>query len=152
MKKLIVVRHGRDAGYPGSLTPEGIRSVEALSEKLKAHINGLRSTIISSTKPRAVETTEILAMLLAINSIKHHHLLGYWVDLATTGRDVIALIKSCETEFDVIILSTHLEFAQIIPATYARDVLGVKLAAPNEVLNAEAVLLDCEHQSITLIK
>lgn len=150
MKKLIVVRHGDCDRRDDQLNDLGRDQISRLAGKLKPIIDGGTVLILSSTAARARESAEILAKSFGVTFEEHQILLsggGRREDLL----GALALVRARMDLADVLILVTHMEYADRFPEYFAKEVLGVSISFP-EVERGEAVVIDCLPPTMIHIK
>ncbi len=70
MKHLFVARHGEYSGISKRLNDEGIIQMEMLGQSIKEVLNGGTAYIISSTAPRALDSSEVLQVQLDLTGFE----------------------------------------------------------------------------------
>lgn len=143
LKKLIVVRHGDYGGL--GLTELGKRQIDALTRALSAILTGSKILLLSSTASRAKETSLILAAGLGGLKFDEYACL-YAKDKDLSSAEVESVSKLIEenTEaYDVIILSTHMEFIDQFPTAWGGK-HGFQIPLRNRTPNGYARIIDVE--------
>jgi phosphohistidine phosphatase SixA len=147
MKKIIVVRHG---DYDDDeLNEYGRLQIQTLGAAIKSSLTGCTVDMKSSTAKRAQQSSDILAEILGIG----YELFGFLWSGADSPRankfDLVAVSKLIlESEADVVILVTHLEYSEVIPTFWARKHLGGVQGFPSrETAKGEAWVIDCEKKT-----
>jgi phosphohistidine phosphatase SixA len=147
LRYLIIARHG---SYDSEgLTPKGNEEIHQLAKALQRYTDDARVKMLSSTAPRAIESTEILACILEVAFSNHEALWSdhdHRVDLPTA----LKLIESEGSgDCDVLVLVSHFEYAELLPAYFGKEVLGVVF--PKKTINkGKALIIDCEAGTCTL--
>lgn len=131
--KLIIVRHG-EYGDDDHLNNEGTCQIVGLAHILISDSAGCaisgKITILSSTAPRAKESAEILFHRLWAPSTSMEIELAdvLWVGTDAPGKmdkeGVLRLIQEKADKQDVIIVVTHLNYAEGLPADFGIDFHG----------------------------
>lgn len=120
MKALIVVRHGDHDG-DRLLSCLGNNQIKLLAEAIKPFIERQNVKIVSSTAGRAVASAEALSEILDLPFTQDKVLWSdnnHWIKLPET----LDVIKSFAEHADIIILVTHLEYAEILPAYVVQEI------------------------------
>lgn len=117
MKKVIIARHGQYDGNSGLLDLVGCDQVRNLGQAMKDFTTGDGTAIISSTAPRAIQSSEILSEIFGIPD-RHEKFLWSGPDcpyLRTHPNldEAVHVIKSSWA--DVLILVTHQEYCENLP-------------------------------------
>lgn len=150
MRHLIVVRHGQ-YGYDERLNERGRTQICALAEKLKPFMDGSTVCILTSTADRARESAEILGSSFGIGFEEHEILWSeecHPEDLPGT----LELVRSRKDKADVLILVTHLEYAEDFPTYFALEELGTSMGPSRSVEKGEACLLDCSKKTLIYVR
>lgn len=115
LSTVIIVRHPEYDSKSGSLTPEGIKQASSLAMQITDKIPSIENAlIVTSTAKRAVETADILSHALRVPVEQSD---AFLTD-AHTDEDIpaaIEFIKAKQDDYDVIIVVTHLEYADALP-------------------------------------
>lgn len=151
MKKLFVVRHGT-YGRDDRLNDLGQEEIQALGEKLEKFTEGETVLILSSTADRARQSAEILAKLLDVESFEQHEVLWSEASHPQDFPGALSLIRKYKDTADIIILVTHLEYAEGFSGYFGREELGVRLGYCPNVKKGEAVIIDCVAQTLTHVE
>lgn len=152
MKHLFVVRHGK-YGSDNRINDSGRQQMEALGKSIKEILNGSSIHLLSSTAPRALDSSEVLITQLALP--KFEQVLYLW-----SGSDapkdsyywnpsvnkLMELIAERKDKAEGIIMMTHLEVAEEFPTHFLRKELGQDKSV-GEVLKGQAVHLDLEKRT-----
>lgn len=152
MNKLIIVRHG-EYGPDDRLNSRGRAHIEKLSNNLKQLIGDETVLILSSIAVRAVESAEIIAAALGVEFEKFELL---WSE-SMHPEDfpgAYKLIQERKEGADVLIVVTHLEYANYFPSHFARMEWGSEkyIDIEDDVEKGEAVIIDCIKQTLTLLE
>lgn len=130
MKHLFVVRHG-NLGHDQRLDDSGRRQMEVLAKVIKDILKGGSAKLISSTAPRALESSEILMAQLALPGCEEIPYL--WSGMDAPGdsyywiRDkdkLMELVNERKKAVDGLVMVTHLEVAEEFPGHYLKKELG----------------------------
>ena len=149
MKRLIVVRHG-EYGDNGGLNTNGQAQIDALADRLHRLIDRASVLILSSTAVRARESAKILAKAFGGGIIEDYEVLWSESRHPEDLPAALALVKSRQDLADVIILVTHLEYTELLPAYFCRMVLDIH--RPSQSLrNGRAWVIDCELKTLELV-
>ena len=131
LQQLVIVRHGY-YDFTG-LTEEGKQQVTRLAKVLATKLNGSKVALLSSTSPRAIQTSEILAAHLGeLKFQKHEHLKSSGGSLDDNqAKKVIELVEKRGKTNSVVILSTHMEFIDGFPTVWGKT-LGLSIITPED--------------------
>ncbi len=121
LEKLIIVRHGDYHGDSG-LTFGGQQQIVGLAKVLADHVGSSTIALLSSTAPRAKETSEILASHFGGIQFDSHMCLysGGRRLVEENAEKALQLIDDKGATHTVVILSTHLEFIDFFPTFWGR--------------------------------
>ena len=158
MKHLFVARHGKyDSLY--RLSEEGKRQIETLGIAIKETLNNGTAYIISSTAPRATESSQILASQLGLSGFENVPYLwtgadseaspnyGFDFDINRSSNEVIMkVINNRKERADGLIVMAHLEFIQGFPLWFHIKEFG-RQALFEEVEKGHALHFDLEHKT-----
>lgn len=144
MKKLVVCRHG-NYDEDKRLDASGRVQMGSLAHLLKPHLSGHSVRVLSSTAPRAVDSSVALLRELAIEGLCDFETNPVlWSD-EEHRKDLPAALELVRTKFegiDVLILVTHFEYAEDFPSYFASRVLGTGIRHRN-VTKGGARIIDC---------
>ncbi len=149
MKLLILVRHGEYAEDTGTLTAKGREQIGILTEKLKQIIGGIRVIIFTSPAPRAKESADILSHAFGGGTPDAHYKLSPGEDNFDPAR-LLDLVRIYKDSAEVLILVTHVEYAEGFPKYYVREVLGEEITSGG-VFTGEACVVNCEDGSTSIV-
>ena len=141
MKKIIIIRHGKH-GPDDHLSKQGIDEIKYLAYDLKEVIAGASALIFTSPAVRAEESADIISEILNVNYEKHEILLSGKMH-ATDRLGLLKLINERQEEAEVIVLVTHLEYAESFPGYFGRNFLKTYLPT-GKLKKGEALVIDCE--------
>ncbi len=145
LRKLIVVRHGLYDETTGSLTEKGQRQIAELARVLSGHLNGQRACILSSSAKRAKQTSAILSTCLGgLESGEFECLYsgGGALD-EDDANEALGLIADKSENYDVVILSTHLEYIEKFPTFYGKT-RGLQIGRTGSGSKGTACVIDVE--------
>lgn len=125
MRTLIVVRHG-EYGSDLRLCNSGRRQMEDLAQQLRPYTTGCRVRMLASSAPRASDSGTVLAAKLELDGFEQHEILWSDNDHYQDDAAVLALIREKFEGVDVLIIVTHLEYAETLPTVFGQEVLGVR--------------------------
>lgn len=149
MKHLIIVRHGQ-YGPGQQLNDRGRAQIEALADRLKSFMNGVKVMILTSTADRARESAEILGSAFGVGFEEHEILWSessYPEDLPGT----LKLVRSRKDNADVLVLVTHYEYVEKFPSYFARNELGTPMSS-GLIEKGEAWVIDCFQKTLTHVR
>lgn len=148
MRYLIVVRHGEYVQFSGRLSEVGRRQMEALAESIKVLLDGMSVRMISSTAQRALDSAEVLSTVLQV-TFDGNDLL--WSDNMHRMKmeETLEFIRSIADQADVVILVTHIEYAEYLIRSYIKKISSersITVEAPYNTPTGkgQAWILDCE--------
>jgi hypothetical protein len=141
LKKIIVVCHGFYSG--GRLASEGRRQIEDLAKALVPRVAGCRIALLSSATARALETAKILATTLGGMKVEEEGCLcSHGSGMSEeSAREAIRLVEEKGKEYEVVILSTHLEFAQYFPFFWGKT-RGFRIPVDTDVPDGTARIIE----------
>lgn len=150
MKYLVVVRHG-EYDSDGHLNDRGREQMSALADNLKPLTANASVEMLASIMARATESAEILGDALGV-SYTAKSLLGE--SFVVSDLDSALALVDDHSESDVLITVTHMPFASFFPAYYCMNRLNmeVDLGSIKIVDKGQAVVVDCEEKTVTLVK
>lgn len=151
MRLLIVVRHGNyDDEY--NLSPKGREQMQKLAESLQSLTNGNKVLLLSSTAKRASQSAEVISQMLSV-SFEEHEILWSENCHPENKPSLLEFVRARKQEAEIVILITHLEYADSFPAYFAREELKINLGNtwPPEPEKGQACLIDCISKSFQLL-
>jgi len=124
MKTIIIVRHGEYETREGiyRLSESGHEQMKQLGEEIASQLNGQSVALLSSTAPRALDSSEVLGELLGVIP-QEHELLWSDNDHSMNTEKALGLVSQHE-EVDVLIVVTHLEYSESLPGKLAHQYFG----------------------------
>jgi len=161
MKKVIIVRHGKDnedsGGLDEPLCEEGRSKVGLLSEKIAALVVGKTVAIISCTSLRGTQTAEIISRRLGIPFMANVLLWTGEGGMVWAGQLDEAFEMIWETmeeqspQPDIFILVTHSGYAEAFPPFIGEHKLRMPLKG-DSIAKGTALLIDLERKEKTYIE
>ncbi len=150
MKKLIIMRHGDYNNYDYRLSKYGKKQMVQTAKIIHSVSNEYSIFILTSTAPRAIDSAKAINEVLQVGYEEHDEL---WDDDSHQGdwKKSINIIDSKKDSFDMVIVVTHLEFTEILPYYFAREVLEIDDFDCGPVGKGEAIAIDFENLSIVYI-
>ncbi len=178
MKHLFVTRHGsyfdhsRDYGrdYYGRINDQGRLQIERLGKAIKQILNEGSIYLFSSTAPRALDSSQILAVQLALSpnfeqvpyleeadgELSPGWIPGYsrdsfgqWEHLRTLDR-LMNLVNERRDKADGLIMITHAEVAEKFPDYFLKKEFGQNTKI-GEIFKGRAVHLDLENRTYQIL-
>ncbi|HOX41057.1 MAG TPA: hypothetical protein PK263_02590 [bacterium] len=150
MKTLVVARHG-SYGDSGTLSALGKSQMDELASSLRAILAGQQVRFLSSTALRAKESTErLIEKCGAEIPATFHELLWSESGHPENLPGALDLIKSECDGADVVVLVTHLEYAEQFPNFFCRKELGMPYRY-TETEKGQAWVVDCEQRTLVRI-
>ncbi|MFC1733348.1 histidine phosphatase family protein [candidate division KSB1 bacterium] len=144
MEHLFIARHA-DYDYNRRISEKGRKQMETLADAIKGMIDNTPAHILSSTAPRAMDSSEELAQYLNAE-IEHMPYLWSGGDAPRGGYDYdesrLARIVQ-DSKADALILMTHLEVVSSFPDYFVRDVLGTDMVVKSPK-KGQAIYIDFE--------
>lgn len=120
LEQLIVIRHG-EYGGDMLLSGTGKSQMYRLADALEPLLSGRKTTLLTSTAPRAHGSAEVLCSVLGLGYEEHPLL---WSD-DRHREDIAAAIDLIEQQeaagYRVVILVTHLEYVEDLPPAFLRE-------------------------------
>ena len=121
-----------------------------LAERMKPHLDGLSIRMLTSTAPRAVDSTDVLVVELKISDIDRQEVLWSDNEHRQDNHAALDLIKSESVGVDVLIVVTHLEYAEELPALFCEEVLGVRIER-FRFAKGQGLIVSCEEKTAEVI-
>ncbi len=140
LTRLIIVRHGDYEVRSGKLSLIGIAQIEVLAGKLRPHVEGRRVRMLVSTATRAEQSAEILKKELDISDVELHGTLSSEEDRIDGVKAFELVDERSADDIEVLIVVTHLEYADVLPRMFAEQKLGWNVGRP-EVGKGRACVL-----------
>ena len=146
--KLIIVRHGDYDEY-SLLNDKGIGQMEGLATKFKKMVLNKSALFLTSSALRASESAKVLAKSLSLQFIEYKEL---WSDKNhfPKAKTVLEIIESHQDKVDILIIVTHLEYAEILPVYFGKKVL-CKDWRVNEIKKGQAIEIDCQKKTLSYV-
>ncbi len=157
MKHLFVVRHG-DYGGDDRINDYGRQQMETLGKAMKQILNGSSAYLFSSTAPRALDSSQILAVQLAL-SPEFEQIPYLWSgsdaprDSYYYNRDLGRLMKIVterKDKADGLVMVTHLEIAEDFPSYFLEKEFEQNTRI-GEILTGRAVHLNLEDRTYQIL-
>lgn len=152
MTKLVVVRHGThepiDSG--GWLDDNGQQQMSKMAHSLKPIAHGSKVVILSSPLTRCRQGAEILAATFMVK----YEMASLLKSSLSQPEDLSAALDLVEWACPgagVLILVTHLEFAELFPPYYSQQVWGRDLDI-QPINKGEACVIDCVAMEIQYLR
>jgi len=157
MKHLFVARHG-DYGRDDRISDYGCRQMEALGKAIKQILNGRSAYLFSSTAPRALDSSQILAAQLALPT-EFEQVPYLW-----SGNDaprnsfyfspsldrLMGLVAERRDKADGLVMVTHLEVTEDFPSHFFQKEFGQDKRI-GEISKGQAVHLDLETRTYQIL-
>ena len=124
LQGVVIVRHGHEDRENCCSSEDGQRQMFSLGGQLRVLTLGFKTLILFSTRPRAIHSAGILQGVLGTSAIPTP-LLVWDDDKRPENEDIdalLALIRSFESQYDLLILVTHLMYLNILPGRIAKEV------------------------------
>lgn len=156
MKMLVLVRHG-SCGPDGRLDEIGYGQAVALATRIKEMVEREGHSSISmlcSTAPRALDSADVMGHVLGRMLIAREDHPAFWADDEHSHdfREGLSLIERAGENADVVIVVTHLDYANYFASFMARE-RGWESHLPNfSVRYGEAVVVNYRTQSAALMR
>lgn len=144
MKKLIVVRHAPD-GIGDRISDAGRAQMFRLAERIARHVDGGSLRLLTSTTGRARASAEVLAAYFLVEAEGHEVL---WAERVRPMNLPAVFDLLGAKDADVIIVVTHQDYAEYLPGYVSKRKFGVTPPLSDPVAKGNAVILDCEHQTL----
>lgn len=143
MKNLIIARHGDFDRQTGDLNDFGKDQVAQLAVIIRSLTEGHTIGILSSTCPRALQSSNIVGEILGVTP-ENCELI--WSGIRSpngtkTQLDKV-LAEIVKSTVDTLILVTHQEYSQDLPNYFGHQVLGVTNFPTRSTLKGAAWFID----------
>ena len=159
IKHLFVVRHGI-YGSDERLSSDGKKQMETLGKNIKEILGGGSAYIVSSTAPRALDSSTVLSEQLGLNGFERLEYLwsgsdapsgSYEYDVGVQARDkLVKIIEEREKKADGLILVAHLEIAEDLPSHFYNKRFNQKVNI-GELSKGQAVHIDLEQRTYHIL-
>ncbi len=156
MNHLFVARHG-NYNLDRRLDYYGRQQMEVLGKAIKEILNGGSARVISSTAPRARDSSEVLIEQLALPEFKQVPYLWSGNDAPEDSfyynpdRDrLMKLVNERREGVNGLVMVTHLEVAEELPSYFLKKELG-KDEYVGEISKGQAVHLDLEEKNYQIL-
>lgn len=149
--RVAIVRHG-DYNSSYRLSERGQVQIETLGKMLKTHLTpGELATILSSTAPRALDSSEVLAKVLGIPVVEPHLVLWSDNNHQENFAEAYQLVNAVRRRAHLAILVTHYEYAEGFPSYLCeRD---LQLDVPyKEIGKGQGVLIDYKAKQVIYLR
>ena len=160
MKHLFVARHGDydyDSMYAARLNDSGRQQMEVLGKAMKEILKGSSVYLISSTAPRALDSSEILVAQLALPVFEKSSYLWSGDDAPSDSfyrnpslDRLMGLVNNKRSKADGLVMVTHLEVAEEFPTYFLKKELGQDEPI-GEISKGQAVHFDLEQRTYQII-
>lgn len=146
MDTLIVVRHGDH--LDGSITKYGRQQIGELAGQLKPDLLGKAVHIITSSAPRALETSQILQAAFPPCTLEETKSL--WDDSSNRGdlKEALRLVNCSPAPATIVV--THMDMVEWLVNRFGEEVLGVGLDA-FAVSTGRGWFIDCVAKTARLV-
>lgn len=144
MKTIVIVRHGNNTEN-GHLSSQGEVQIKYLAGLLRKTIK-TKSIILTSTAPRAMESSKILGSSLK-TIIEPYEFLYRGVEL----EKVTNLIKSKTEKVDHIIIVTHSQYIGLFCNHIGKAFFKVNFPEQETLNNGQALVINCKTKKIKLV-
>lgn len=150
MKHLVIARYGSHTNNRINL--DGHLQIEALSAAIKKTIGAGSAHIISSTAPRALDSSIILTVYLGL-PLEFEHVPYLWSGddapndsyyYKPSNDRIMQIIDERRGKADALIMVTHLEVGDSFPTFFARKELKQEGAHLYGLSNGQAVCFNLE--------
>jgi len=156
MKHLFVARHGNYGG-DRRLNDYGRKQMEVLGKAIKEILNRGSVRVISSTAPRALDSSEVLIAQLALPEFEQVPYLWSGGDAPMdtygwmpSGDRLVELVNERKNGADGLVMVTHLEVGEEFPSHYLKKELG-RDEYIRGISKGQAVHLDLEGKKYQIL-
>ncbi len=149
MRYLVFVRHGH-SDATGNLSQEGKADILQTAKKLAQLVGDQGVLILSSTAPRAAETTEVLREVFQAARRQDHGVL--WKDDShhQEPNAALHLIRERAGSAEIILLVGHHGHKYLLP-NYVHQVLSANMPEIPDIEKGHAQVLDVVHKTLALL-
>ncbi|MFH1631437.1 MAG: histidine phosphatase family protein [bacterium] len=153
MLGLILARHGDFAFLRSGeqLTEKGRQEIAVTANKLKKITEGFKVLLISSTAPRAKQSSEIIARELGLKSFGESAVITSDGIREEDPRAALGLVRDRAEDAEIIILVTHGPFVLDLVRLFGKEVLGVNHNLDDIPPTGSATVISCTHKTFDLI-
>lgn len=155
MKHLFVARHG-DYGEDKRISDNGRQQMEALGKAIKQILNGSSAYLFSSTAPRALDSSQILAVQLALPS-EFEKVPYLWSGNNAPKESydyrldkLMRLVVERKDRADCLVMVTHVEVAKDFPSYFLINEFKQDKSI-GEISKGQAVYFDLEKRTYQII-
>ena len=152
MKHLFVVRHG-DYGYDHRINSYGHQQMKRLGEVIKQILNGSSAYFFTSTAPRALDSSQILADQLTLSEFEEVSYLWSGPDSPPSSFyykgglvRVMELVAERRDKADGLIMVTHFEVIEEFPSYFLKKEFEQDKQI-GKISRGQAVHLDLEQRT-----
>ena len=149
MSRLAIVRHGK-YGSDYRLNDQGRAQIQTLAERLNQSFDYEQeiALVLSSIAPRAIDTAEIIAQILQA-PVETHELLWSENSHPENLEEAYKLVQSSRNRADLLVLVTHYEYTEELPALFGRRDLSQRFY--QHVKKGEGIILNYRDKYIARI-
>jgi len=146
MDTFVIARHGNHDG--GMINESGKHDITALAHTLQSIVAGKSGIILSSTAQRAEQSAYILSDILGFD-VQSHAILWCAKDnkndesSAPNKHKAFDLVNDFSKSFDVVIVVTHLAYAEDLPPFFTFKKFGKPMQQVSWLKEGEAYIIDC---------
>jgi phosphohistidine phosphatase SixA len=154
MKHLFVVRHGvydsnKRLGLAGKM------QIECIGEQIQQILNGGSSYLMSSTAPRATDSSEILEKQLNL-ATKVELMNRLWTGVDGFGfnpnyKQLMRMVKKRGENVDGLVIVTHFEVAEYFPRLFMYQEFKKEEDFTGKVKTGQAVHINMQAQSYDIL-
>ena len=161
MKHLFVTRHGDYSSSSDRINDDGRKQMDVLGKAIKQILNGGSAYIMSSTRPRALDSSGVLAVQLALPEEFEH--IPYLCSGADAPNDsyewdscrerlgkLMGLVDERRERADGIIMVTHLEVARDFPSYFLEKEFDEKKII-GEIRKGQSIHFDLEQKNYQIL-
>lgn len=158
MEHIFIVRHGDFDSKTRKLTDLGKKQIAKVAIQIKNLLGAKSSVIVTSTAPRALESSEIISETTKTQDCVPVEFLWSHPDDAPSGgyysdqnpSKVMAILKEFMQK-DIVILVSHHEVVNQFPKYFMQEVFGKTSSCP-KLEKGEALHIDVLKQSFKILK
>jgi phosphohistidine phosphatase SixA len=158
MEHVFIVRHGDFDAKTRNLTDLGKKQISKIALLIKNLLGAKSSVIVTSTAPRALESSEIISGITKTHDYVPVDFLWSHPDDAPSGgyyhdqnpSKVMQILQPLMYH-DVVILVSHFEVVNQFPPYFMQELFGKKIPCP-ELKKGEAIHIDVLKKECKLLK